>query len=191
MLPFDFWSRFVEIENILGIKIAPFNRYYTLDVVRALLESGREDITLYTGNDDNLLVDLLTEYVVGGRRIRIKGGLLGHWSCWTKKAVELLEELHRLIESGQTIPAELLTRAAKITDCNAAFFDAGHGFAGCIPGLHEVLRRQGLLEGTWCLDPNEVLSPGQAEEISRVYQAYPDLNDDSFVMEHLAEWMSD
>ena len=189
VLPFDFWRRFVEIDNILGIKIAPFNRYYTLDVVRALAESRREDITLYTGNDDNLLVDLLTEYVVGGRRIRIKGGLLGHWSCWTKKAVELLDELHRLIDSDQPIPAELLTRAVKITDCNAAFFDAANGFAGCIPGLHEVLRRQGLLQGTWCLDPNEVLSPGQADEISWVYNAYPDLNDDAFAKAHLAEWM--
>ncbi len=191
VLPFEFWRKFVEIENILGIKIAPFNRYYTFDVVRAVAESGREDITLYTGNDDNLLMDLLTEYDVAGRHLRIKGGLLGHWSCWTKTAVELLEELHRLVDNGQPIPAELLSRGVKITDCNAAFFDAAHGFAGCIPGLHEVLRRQGLLQGTWCLDPNEVLSPGQAEEISRVYQAYPDLNDDMFVREHLEEWMSD
>lgn len=189
VLPFAFWKEFVRIENVLAIKMAPFNRYYTLDVVRAVAEAGRDDITLYTGNDDNLLVDLLTEYNVGGRKLRIRGGLLGHWSCWTRKAVELLDEIHALLDSGKAIPPELLTRAVQITDCNAAFFDAAHSFAGCIPGLHEVLHRQGLLPGTWCLDPGEVLSPGQAEEISRVYHAYPELNDDAFVAEHLAEWL--
>jgi len=191
VLPFEFWREFVKIENILAIKMAPFNRYYTLDVIRALAESGRDDITLYTGNDDNLLVDLLTEYHVSGKKLRIKGGLLGHWSCWTKKAVELLDELHALIESGNPIPPELLTRAIKITDSNAAFFDAAHQFAGCIPGLHEVLRRQGLLPGIWCLDPDEVLSPGQADEITRVQKAYPELNDDAFVAANLARWLAE
>ena len=190
-LPFEFWQEFVKIENVLAIKAAPFNRYQTLDVVRAVAGSGRDDITLYTGNDDNLLIDLLSEYEVGGKKLRIKGGLLGHWSCWTRKAVELINELHDLIDSNAPIPAELLTRAIKITDSNAAFFDAAHNFAGCIPGLHEVLRRQGLLPGIWCLDPEEVLSPGQAMEISRVHEAYPELNDDAFVRENLEKWLAD
>ena len=190
-LPYEFWQEFVKIENVLAIKIAPFNRYCTFDVVRAVAESGRDDITLYTGNDDNLLVDLLTEYNVNGKKIRIKGGLLGHWSVWTKKAVELLDELHALIDSGKPIPQELLTRAIQITDSNAAFFDPANNFAGCIPGLHEVLRRQGLLPGVWCIDPNEVLSPGQAEEITRVHDAYPHLHDDDFVRANLARWLAD
>ena len=191
ILPFEFWKEFMKIENVLAVKMAPFNRYCTFDVVRALAESGRDDITLYTGNDDNLLIDLLSEYEVGGKKLRIKGGLLGHWSVWTKKAVELLDEIHAVIDSGAPIPPELLTRAIKITDSNAAFFDAAHQFAGCIPGLHEVLHRQGLLPGIWCLDENEVLSPGQAEEITRVHDAYPELNDDAFVAENLEKWMAD
>lgn len=191
VLPYEFWEGFFQIENILAVKIAPFNRYRTIDVIRALAQSGRGDIALYTGNDDNLLIDLLTDFRVGGRLLRICGGLLGHWSVWTRKAVELLDELHRLAGSGHAIPAELLTRSAQITDCNAAFFDAANGFAGCIPGLHEVLRRQGLLPGIWCLDPGEVLSPGQYEEISRVYRDYPFLNDDAFVAANLGKWLAD
>jgi hypothetical protein len=191
ILPYEFWREFTKIENVLAIKMAPFNRYCTFDVVRAVAESGRDDITLYTGNDDNLLLDLLTEYDINGKKLRIKGGLLGHWSAWTKKAVELLDELHALIESGAPVPQELLTRAIKITDCNAAFFDPSHGFAGCIPGLHGVLRRQGLLPGTWCIDPEEVLSPGQAEEITRVHDAYPELHDDDFVAANLEKWLAD
>jgi len=190
-LPFEFWKEFFTIDNLLAVKMAPFNRYFTLDVMRAAAESGRDDVALYTGNDDDLLVDLLTEYRFGERKLRIRGGLLGHWSCWTKKAVELLDELHRVIGSGRDIPPELLTRAVEITDCNAAFFDASHDFAGCIPGLHEVLRRQGLLPGIWCLDPRETLSPGQAEEITRVYASYPHLNDDDFVKPRLAGWLAD
>lgn len=191
ILPLDFWREFVKIENVLAVKIAPFNRYYTLDVVRALAESGRDDITLYTGNDDNLLIDLLTEYEVNGRKLRIKGGLLGHWPVWTRRAVELLEELHSLIDRDAPVPPELLTRAVRITDANAAFFDAAHQFAGCIPGLHEVLRRQGLLPGIWCLDPDETLSDGQAQEITRVHDAYPELNDDDFVASNLEKWLAD
>ncbi len=190
-----FWRRFVEIPNVIAIKIAPFNRYQTFDVLRAVAESGRHsDIALYTGNDDNILVDLLTEYVVategGDVRLRIAGGLLGHWACWTRKAVELLADCKRC-RHGDTLPANRLTLAAQVTDCNAAFFDADHGFAGCIPGIHEVLCRQGLLEGTWCLDPDETLSPGQSEEIDRVYRAYPHLNDDAFVASHSKEWLYD
>lgn len=195
VLPHSFWRAFAEIENVMAIKIAPFNRYQTLDVVRAVCMAGRErEIALYTGNDDNIVVDLLTEYAIptpmGTRRARIVGGLLGHWAVWTQKAVTLLDEIHALTASGAPIPPELLTRAARITDCNAALFDAAHGFAGCIPGLHTVLQRQGLLAGTWCLDPDETLSPGQHQEISRVYHAYPELNDDAFVRENLGTWMA-
>lgn len=189
-LPFEFWRGFAELENVIAIKMAPFSRYGTLDVVRAIAESGRDDIALYTGNDDNILIDLLSEYSFNGRTLRIRGGLLGHWSVWTRKAVELLEEVHAVVESGAPVPREMLSRAIKITDCNAAFFDAANRFAGCIPGLHEVLRRQGLLEGTWCLDPDETLSPGQAEEITRVCNSYPELNDDAFVSSHLEEWLA-
>jgi hypothetical protein len=163
-------------------------------VVRAVAAAGRPgDVALYTGNDDNIVLDLLTEYAVrtdhGEVRARVVGGLLGHWACWTRKAVELLEECKRQRES-KAIPASLLTLAGEVTDCNAAFFDAANGYAGCIAGIHEVLRRQGLLAGTWCLDPNETLSPGQAEEIDRVNGDYPHLNDDEFVREHLDEWLS-
>ena len=190
ILPYEFWRDFAKIDNVLAIKIAPFNRYCTLDVVRAVAESGR-DITLYTGNDDNIINDLLTEYRFGDRSIRIKGGLLGHWCCWTRKAVELLDEIHALIASGKDIPAELLTRNVQVTDSNAAFFDPAHGFAGCIPGIHEVLHRQGLLPGIWCLNPEEVLSPGQSGEISRVHDSYPHLHDDAFVAANLDKWLND
>jgi hypothetical protein len=192
----SFWRRFAEIPNVAAIKIAPFNRYQTLDVVRAVAEAGRaDDIALYTGNDDHILLDLLTEYRLPqpgtdeARTVKMAGGLLGHWSVWTKKAVEQWEEAKRLRESGAAVPAEFLTLANAVTDSNAAFFDPEHDFAGCIAGLHEVLRRQGLMKGLWCLDPNEGLSPGQLEEIDRVYGAYPHLNDDSFVAEHRDEWL--
>jgi len=192
-LPYSFWRRFAEIENVVAIKMAPFNRYQTLDVVRAITESGREDIALYTGNDDNLVIDLLTpfSFQVDGewKTRRIVGGLLGHWAVWTKNAVELLSKCQELSLKNQPISPEVLTLAQQVTDCNAAFFDAANGYAGCIAGVHEVLRRQGLLEGVWCLDPNETLSPGQKEEINRVYAAYPELNDDAFVKENLARWL--
>ena len=195
VLPYSFWKEFMQIPNVIGIKIAPFNRYKTFDVVRALCEAGKEDeITLYTGNDDAIVTDLITDYKIavngGFKQVRIHGGLLGHWCVWTQKAVTLLDEIHRLLDSGQDIPRELLTRGIAITDCNAAFFDSIHNFAGCIPGIHEVLRRQGLLKGVWCLDPDEVLSPGQSDEISRVYAAYPHLNDDAFVKANIEKWKS-
>ena len=193
VLPYSFWRRFAEIENVVAIKIAPFNRYQTCDVVRAIAEAGRDDIALYTGNDDNIVMDLLTpfRFLVGGKTVerRIVGGLLGHWAVWTKKAVELHAECRRVANTGEAVPVELLRRAVEVTEANAAFFDAAQNFAGCIPGLHEVLRRQGLLEGLWCLDPNESLSPGQREEIARVYRAYPHLNDDEFVAQHRDEWL--
>ena len=192
VLPYSFWRQFAEIENVVAIKIAPFNRYQTLDVVRAVAESGR-DIALYTGNDDNIVMDLLTPYVfrIAGRaeRRRIVGGLLGHWAVWTRRASELLRECHAAACDEKSVPKNLIERTTQVTDSNAAFFDAANHFAGCIAGLHEVLRRQGLLEGIWCLNPKESLSPGQREEIDRVYAAYPDLNDDEFVREHRGEWL--
>lgn len=195
VLSYGFWREFAEIENVIAIKMAPFNRYQTLDVVRAVCDAGREEaITLYTGNDDNIIADLITEYRIvtaaGPRSVRIRGGLLGHWSVWTRSAVEMLERLQALPGAGGDIPAEWLRRNIEVTDCNAAFFDAANRFAGCIPGIHEVLRRQGLLPGTWCLDPDEVLSPGQAEEIDRVLASYPHLNDDDFVRAHLSQWLA-
>lgn len=195
VLPYQFWREFAEIENVIAIKIAPFNRYQTLDVVRAVCDAGRDkDITLYTGNDDNIVVDLLSEYRIvtadGPKHVRIRGGLLGHWCCWTRTAVELLDEIHEIMARKAAIPSALLTRNIEVTDANAAFFDAANGFAGCIPGIHEVLRRQGLLQGIWCLNAAEVLSPGQAEAIDRVYSAYPHLNDDAFVQAHLDEWLA-
>lgn len=196
VLPYAFWRGFAEIPNVLAIKMAPFNRYQTLDVVRAVCDAGREgEIVLYTGNDDNIVVDLLTEYRIvtasGPRTARIVGGLLGHWGVWTRRAVELLGECQALARTGAPVPAAMLTRAIEVTDANAAFFDAANGFAGCIPGIHEVLRRQGLLPGNWCLNPRETLSPGQDEEISRVYAAYPHLNDDDFVATHRDAWLRD
>lgn len=196
LLPLGFWRRFAEIENVLAIKIAPFNRYQTLDVVRAVCEAGREqDIALYTGNDDNIVVDLLTAYRIetahGTRTARIAGGLLGHWAFWTKQAVELLDRIHAITERDAPIPADILTLATQVTDANAVVFDAANGFAGCIPGIHEILRRQGLMEGRWCLDSSQELSPGQSEEIDRIYSAYPAMNDDSFIMENLGRWLQD
>ena len=184
LLSYEFWREFFAIENVAAVKIAPFNRYQTLDVVRALADSGREkEIALYTGNDDNIVADLLTEFRVSGKRLRFAGGLLGHWAVWTTRAVELLDEIKAARTNGNAF--EVLARSAEITDSNAAFFDAKNNFAGCIAGLHEVLRRQGLLAGRWCLDPHEDLSPGQMEEIDRIYAAYPHLNDDEFVAEFL------
>ena len=185
VLPYSFWRRFVEIENVVAVKIAPFNRYQTLDVVRAVVESGREDIALYTGNDDMIVVDLLTKFQFGNRTASFAGGLLGHWAAWTRCAVNLLEDL----KSCQNPTTQLLTLAAQVTDSNAALFDAANGFHGCIAGIHEVLCRQGLLAGRWCLDPHEDLSPGQMEEIDRVYRWYPNLTDDAFVRRHLDEWL--
>lgn len=191
ILPYEFWRGFAEIENVAAIKMAPFNRYQTQDVVRAVADSGRAgEIALYTGNDDSIVIDLLTEFEFGGTRLRIVGGLLGHWSVWTKRAVELLERAHAAVATGAPLDAEWLTLAAKVTDTNAAFFDPPNSFHGCIAGLHEVLRRQGLFNGRWCLNPAEDLSPGQMEEIDRVYRDYPDLNDDAFVAENLDRWLA-
>ena len=192
-LSHGFWRRFAEIENVVAVKVSPFDRYRTLDVVRAVACSGRDDIALYTGNDDNIVADLLTPYrfQVDGREVvrHFAGGLLGHWAVWTRTAAGLLEACRAARETGGPAPADLLRTGVEVTDCNAAFFDAANGFRGCIAGIHEVLRRQGLLEGIWCLDPAEALGPGQAEEISRVHAAYPHLNDDAFVAEHRDEWL--
>jgi dihydrodipicolinate synthase/N-acetylneuraminate lyase len=188
-LPYEFWREFAEIPQVLAIKIAPFNRYQTLDVVRAVVESSQSDsIALYTGNDDNIVSDLLTEFNFGGSSIRITGGLLGHWSVWTKGAVSMIATVKQNLNE---VPSGLLTFAQQVTDMNSAIFDTRNGFRGCIAGIHEVLRRQGLLEGRWCLDSKEDLSVGQAEEIDRVTRAYPQLTetDDSFIREHLDEWL--
>ena len=187
LLSYEFWRQFVEIENVVAIKIAPFNRYQTLDVVRALAQSGRaQEVALYTGNDDNILNDLLTKFDFGSEPLRIAGGLLGHWAVWTRSAVS---HLALAKQHSDSVPGELLTLAQQITDANSAIFDPAHNFQGCIPGIHEILRRQGLLEGRWCLDPNEELSPGQSTELDRVCRAYPHLQDDAFVQEHLDEWL--
>jgi dihydrodipicolinate synthase/N-acetylneuraminate lyase len=193
VLDFEFWRKFLEIDNVVAIKVAPFSRYQTLDVVRALAESGRNsEVALYTGNDDNIVADLLTEFrfTTPARvvNVRFVGGLLGHWAVWTKRAVELLEQVRECRERPE-LTADLLACSAEITDANAALFDVQNHFAGCVPGIHEILRRQGFLEGRWCLDPQEDLSPGQMEEIDRIWAAYPHLNDDSFVQSHLDRWL--
>jgi len=179
-----FWRRFLEIERVVAIKVAPFDRYRTLDVTAALGESGRRDVALYTGNDDSIVVDLLTTF---GRGVQFAGGLLGQWAVWTKSAVELLCRCRKAAPDDVRL---LLSLGAELTDANAAFFDPAHQFAGCIAGIHEVLRRQGLLAGRWCLDPHEDLSPGQIEEIDRVLAEYPHLADDTFVRENLDRWLS-
>ena len=191
-LSYAFWRRFADIPAVVAIKIAPFNRYQTLDVIRAVIDAGRDDIALYTGNDDAIVADLVTpfRFAIDGRRVerRIVGGLLGHWAVWTRGAVSLLDECQAAARAGQ-IPAPLLQRGVEVTDANAAFFDAAHGFAGCIAGIQEVLRRQGLVRSARCLSADDVLSPGQAADIDRVCRAYPHLADDAFVRAHLDEWL--
>jgi dihydrodipicolinate synthase/N-acetylneuraminate lyase len=190
LLSYEFWRGFCEIEGVAAIKVAPFNRYQTLDVVRAVVDSGRaNEIALYTGNDDNIIPDLLAEFRVGAGVARFRGGLLGQWAVWTHRAVELLERVHCCQERNGSGAAVILAESAALTDANAALFDVRNGFAGCIAGLHEVLRRQGLLEGRWCLDPGEDLSPGQLAEIDRVVAAYLQLQDDEFVNSHLDSWL--
>jgi dihydrodipicolinate synthase/N-acetylneuraminate lyase len=189
-LEYRFWRGFAELPGVVAIKVAPFDRYATLDVVRAVVDAGRRDsIALYTGNDDNILVDLLTPYRVGsGPATRMVGGLLGQWAVWTRRAVEQ-QRACAAVGNRAAVPRGLLTLAAQVTEANAAIFDAAHRFRGCIPGIHEVLRRQGLLAGRWCLDRSEELSPGQAAEITRVQSAYPHLTDDAFVRQHLDRWL--
>ncbi|WP_332603158.1 dihydrodipicolinate synthase family protein [Arthrobacter sp. S2(2024)] len=193
-LSYGFWREFAAIENVIAIKMAPFNRYRTLDIVRAVVDARAEDrVTLYTGNDDHIVLDLLAPYTInrGGEEVtvRIRGGLLGHWSVWTREAVALLQRIHELPD-GAAVPAEMLALDSVVTDCNGAIYDALNDFRGCIPGCMEVLRRQGLLKGTWCLDPDEVLSPGQLDEIDRVYRQHPEMNDDEFVKENLQRWLN-
>jgi dihydrodipicolinate synthase/N-acetylneuraminate lyase len=193
-LAYSFWRQFADIPNVVAIKVAPFNRYQTLDVVRALADSGREDVALYTGNDDNIVGDLLAPFRFATRTgtgdRRFVGGLLGHWAVWTRGAVSLLNECHAAVASGFA-PATLLRTASEVTDANAAFFDAANNFSGCIAGINEILRRQGLLTSARCLDPRDTLSPHQADAIDRVCRAYPHLSDDEFVGAHLEEWLRD
>ena len=192
VLGYEFWREFAEIENVWAVKIAPFDRYRTLDAVRGIAESGREDIALYTGNDDNIVNDLMGSFPVtvgGEQRVRrFDGGLLGQWAVWTRKAVELLARC-KAARAGQAVNSALLREGMELTDANSAIFDSANAFAGCITGIHEVLRRQGLLTGVWCLDTTERLSPGQAAEIDRVCRAYPSLADDAFVHERLERWL--
>jgi dihydrodipicolinate synthase/N-acetylneuraminate lyase len=189
----EFWLRFLEISNVVAIKVAPFDRYRTLDVVRALAASGRAaEVALYTGNDDSIVADLLTEFpgaTPDVPRVRFAGGLLGQWAVWTRRAVELLEQARAVRAGLETLTRELLAVGAELTDANAALFDAGHRFAGCLPGIHEALRRQGLMAGRWCLDPGEGLSSGQLDAIEHVHTRYPHLRDDEFVREHLDAWL--
>ena len=190
VLGYRFWRRLAEIERVWAIKIAPFDRYRTVDVVRAVADSGRTDLALYTGNDDAIVADLVTPFPYGEPAPRrIVGGLLGQWAVWTHAAVRLLERA-RATRDTNGVDAALLRDGAALTDANAAIFDAANAFAGCIPGIHEILRRQGLLRGTWCLDPHEQLSPGQAEEIDRILRRYPELTDDEFVRERVEEWLT-
>ncbi|GGB47572.1 dihydrodipicolinate synthase family protein [Tistrella bauzanensis] len=190
----DFWARFAAIDNVVAIKAAPFNRYATLDVMRGVVAARAEDrVTLYTGNDDHIVLDLLTPFTVmrdgAPVTVRFRGGLLGHWSVWTRSAARMLERLQGAVAAG-AIPADLLALDSRVTDCNAAFFDVANDFHGCIAGCHEVLRRQGLLDGIWCLDPHEGLSPGQAAELDRVCREHADLSDDDFVAANLERWLS-
>jgi dihydrodipicolinate synthase/N-acetylneuraminate lyase len=192
-LPYEFWRGFCEIPNARAVKIATFDRYRTITVVRAVAESGRDDIALYTGNDDNIIADLVTPYdfLHDGRAVSrgIVGGLLGQWAVWTSTAVAQHHQCCALAKSGGPIPLEVLKLGTQLTDANSALFDAANNFRGCVPGIHEILHRQGLLEGTWCLDENETLSPGQSAEIDRVLEAYPHLTDDEFVQQHLHHWL--
>jgi Dihydrodipicolinate synthetase family len=194
VLSANFWRRFAEIDNVVGIKIAPFNRYATLNVLQGVADAKAERrIALYTGNDDHIILDLLTPFTV--RRgdeivvLRIRGGLLGHWSVWTKRAVELHARCRAASERNE-VPYDLIAQDSAVTACNAAVFDVANGFHGVIAGCHEVLRRQGLLEGIWCLDPNEGLSPGQRELIESVSHGFPELTDDDFVATHRDRWLN-
>jgi dihydrodipicolinate synthase/N-acetylneuraminate lyase len=186
----SFWQRFAAIDNVIGIKVAPFNRYATLDVMHGVAASGAGDrISLYTGNDDHIVLDLTLPFRTTAGTLRFAGGLLGHWSVWTKTAVDLLERC-KALRNAATVPMSHLALDSAVTDCNAAFFDVANNFHGVIAGCHEVLRRQGLLEGRWCLDATEDLSPRQAEAIDRVYRLYPELNDDAFVAANLERWLT-
>jgi len=192
MLDFNFWREFSNIENVVAIKIAPFNRYYTIDVIRGVLESDRsEEIALYTGNDDNIVPDLLTEYFVSSkpqRKKKIVGGLLGHWAVWTRRAVELLDQIHGV--NCQNSMSNLLSLGTRITDSNAVIFDVAHDFSGCIVGINEILRRQRLLENNYTLNQNELLTASQNAGIDRIYKSYPELNDDDFVKQNLDRWLN-
>jgi dihydrodipicolinate synthase/N-acetylneuraminate lyase len=191
LLSYEFWRGFCEIEGVVAVKVAPFNRYQTLDVVRGLVRSGRAgEVVLYTGNDDNIVPDLLTDFRVDGGSACFRGGLLGQWAVWTRRAVELLERIHCCRASDGAGAAAILAESAALTDANAALFDVRNRFAGCIAGIHEILRRQGLLAGCWSLDPEADLSPGQMEDIDRITAAYPQLADDDFVSANLDRWLS-
>lgn len=195
-LSYAFWRAFAQIDNVIAIKMAPFDRYRTIEIVRAVYDAGAQDrIALYTGNDDHIIMDLLQPFVVRSadgsteQRARIRGGLLGHWSVWVQKSVQQLERIHALPD-GADMPEDLLALDSIVTDCNLAIYDALNTLKGCIPGCLEVLRRQGLAENTICLHPDEIMSPGQSDQIDRVYAMYPEMHDDRFVKANLERWMS-
>jgi dihydrodipicolinate synthase/N-acetylneuraminate lyase len=191
IFPYEFWRQFAEIESVVAIKIAPFHRYATQDVLRGVIASGRSGaITLYTGNDDHIVLDLLSPFTYEGTTVRMKGGLLGHWAVWTKRAVEMHREIRQVVSTNAPLDPEWLVRNGEVTDMNAAIFDVANHFHGCIAGIHEVLRRQGLMAGRWCLNPDDDLSPGQMTEIDRVVAAYPHLVDDEFIKENLCSWLA-
>src|SRR3954451_21355637 len=194
ILSADFWRRFAGIDNVMAIKIAPFNRYRTLDVLRGVAAANALDrITLYTGNDDHILLHLTLPFDLPDKgvttRVHIRGGLLGQWSVWTASAIRQFE-MCRAARGKEDLPADLLALDARVTDCNSAFFDVANNFHGCIAGCHEILRRQGLMQGIWCLDPDEGLSPGQLAEIDRVCREHADLSEDAFVAANLQKWLA-
>lgn len=194
ILSYDFWRRFVELDNVVAIKVAPFNRYQTIDVVRAIADAGRQDdIALYTGNDDNIIGDLITDFCLkpDGEPVHFVGGLLGQWAVWTRRVVETLDAIHAQRAAGQLDYGQWLSYGVQLTDANAAIFDAAHQYRGCLPGIHWVLQQQGLMQNTHTLNPHEQLAPGQVDEIRRVHAAYPALNDDAFVAENLKDWLEE
>lgn len=195
VLRYRFWRRLAEIDSLAAINVAPLNRYHTFDVVRAIATAGRDDVAMYTGNADNIVADLLSPYrITIGKKVverHFAGGLLGHWAVWTKRAVELLDKCQLIVAAGGPVPRNMMTLNVEVTDSSAVVLDAPNSFAGCIAGIHEVLRRQGLLEGTWSLDPKETLSPNQSEEIDRIYRMYPHLVDDEFVAAHRDGWLAE
>lgn len=195
ILPESFWKEFAAIENVVAVKISPFNRYQTLDVIRGIALSGRADeIALYTGNDDNIVADLLTPFKIqtpdGMRTLRITGGLLGHWAVWTQASVRLFSEIKSHLQTGSSSTSDLLAKGVHVTEMNGILFDVTNNFHGCLPGIHEVLRRQGLRRTNRCIDPDETLSPGQSAALERISQQYPDLVDDEFVAANLERWLS-
>lgn len=198
-LSFKFWRILSDIEGVAAIKIAPFDRYRTFDVMRGVLMSERcSEIALYTGNDDNIVADLFASLsaVVGGekREVRFVGGLLGQWAVWTRRAVSTLAMVKRARKGG-LVPAEmreLFEEAGEMTEANAVIFDATNDFKGSIAGIGEVLRRQGLTANSKTLESRDSLSPGQSREIEEMLIRHPSLHteDDEMIRQRLDQWLA-